>query len=51
MLVYLRVCERCGAAVSEVERVSYRPRFQAMPHSGYLRGSPASGLEARKGVA
>ena len=49
-LVYLRVCERCGTAVSEVERVSYRPRFQAMPHCGYLRDSPATGLEARRGV-
>jgi hypothetical protein len=45
-LVYLRVCERCGTAVSEVERVSYRPRFQAMPHGGYVRGSSASALEA-----
>lgn len=28
-LIYLRVCERCGAAVTEVERVRYRPRFDA----------------------
>lgn len=30
--VYLRVCERCGAAVTEVERVSDRPRFEAEPY-------------------
>jgi hypothetical protein len=31
-LVYLRVCERCGATVTEVERLSYRPRFEATPY-------------------
>ena len=30
-LAYIRVCERCGAAVAEVTRVSYRPRFEPAP--------------------
>jgi hypothetical protein len=30
-LVYLRVCARCGAAVAEVGRVSYRPRYEPEP--------------------
>jgi hypothetical protein len=37
MLVYLRVCERCGAAVTEVERVSYRPRYEATPYGASRR--------------
>ena len=37
ILVFLRVCERCGAAVTEVERVSYRPRFEVEP-CGASRG-------------
>jgi hypothetical protein len=31
-LVYLRVCERCGAAVAEVGRVSYTPHFEPAPY-------------------
>jgi hypothetical protein len=36
-LVYLRVCERCGAALTEIERVSYRPRFDAEPYGASRR--------------
>ena len=28
VLIYIRVCERCGASLGEVSRVPYRPRFQ-----------------------
>jgi hypothetical protein len=41
-LVYVRVCERCGAAVAEVTRVSYRPRFEPAPYG-------ASGAEVEYG--
>jgi hypothetical protein len=37
MLVYLRVCERCGATVTEVERVGYRPRFEVAPYGASRR--------------
>ena len=36
-LVYVRVCERCGAVVTEVERVSYRPRYEAKPYGASRR--------------
>jgi hypothetical protein len=36
-LVYLRVCELCGAVVREVERVRYRPRFAAGPNGASRR--------------
>jgi hypothetical protein len=30
MLIYVRVCERCGVALSEVRRMPYRPQFQPL---------------------
>ena len=50
-LVYLRVCERCGAAVTEVLRVSYRPRYEPKPYGACWRdvgyGPAATSSEAR----
>jgi hypothetical protein len=34
-LIYLRMCDRCGAVVAEVERLIYRPRFEAAPQRGF----------------
>lgn len=28
MLIYVRVCERCGASLNEVRRMPYRPQFR-----------------------
>jgi hypothetical protein len=29
VLIYFRICERCGESLEEVRRMSYRPFFQS----------------------
>ena len=30
VLIYIRVCERCGVALNEVRRIRYQPQFQPL---------------------
>ncbi len=53
VLVYLSLCESCGAFLGEVNRLSYRPRFERGAGNQRASGatSSASGLTADRGPA
>lgn len=39
LLIYLWICERCGARLGEARRMRYRPRFNPRGNDGYLTAS------------
>ncbi len=53
LLVYLSFCESCGASLGEVDRLSYRPRFERGADNQTASGAAASnnGVTADRGPA
>jgi hypothetical protein len=42
MLVYVSLCEGCGASLGEVSRLSYKPRFEPGAGNQTARGAAGS---------
>lgn len=38
LIVYVRLCDRCGQTLGEVARVPYEPRYQPSPPGGTTNG-------------